>query len=80
MGLMLFSGDDGAKKLDSLSGGEAARLVEIDDLFCRTGYFEATAPDEIAARQRERADLTAEVSRLVAEWDGLEDEIGELSA
>lgn len=27
MGLVLFSGDDGAKKLDSLSGGEAARLV-----------------------------------------------------
>jgi ATPase subunit of ABC transporter with duplicated ATPase domains len=27
MGLMLFSGDDGAKKLSALSGGEAARLV-----------------------------------------------------
>jgi ATPase subunit of ABC transporter with duplicated ATPase domains len=27
MGLMLFSGDDGAKRLGSLSGGEAARLV-----------------------------------------------------
>jgi ATPase subunit of ABC transporter with duplicated ATPase domains len=27
MGMMLFSGDDGAKKLASLSGGEAARLV-----------------------------------------------------
>ncbi len=27
MGLVLFSGDDGAKRLESLSGGEAARLV-----------------------------------------------------
>jgi ABC-type multidrug transport system ATPase subunit len=27
LGLMLFSGDDGAKQLESLSGGEAARLV-----------------------------------------------------
>jgi ATPase subunit of ABC transporter with duplicated ATPase domains len=27
LGLMLFTGDDGAKKLASLSGGEAARLV-----------------------------------------------------
>jgi ATPase subunit of ABC transporter with duplicated ATPase domains len=27
MGLMLFSGDDGAKRLSALSGGEAARLV-----------------------------------------------------
>jgi len=27
MGMMLLSGDDGAKKLSSLSGGEAARLV-----------------------------------------------------
>ena len=32
MGLVLFSGDDGKKKLGSLSGGEAARLV-----FCRMG-------------------------------------------
>jgi ATPase subunit of ABC transporter with duplicated ATPase domains len=27
MGLVLFSGDDGAKKLSALSGGEAARLI-----------------------------------------------------
>jgi ATPase subunit of ABC transporter with duplicated ATPase domains len=27
MGMMLFTGDDGAKKLSALSGGEAARLV-----------------------------------------------------
>jgi hypothetical protein len=57
-----------------------ARVVEIDDLFCREGYFEDTPATEVSARQRERADLTDEVARLLAEWEGLEDEIGELSA
>ena len=46
----------------------------------RAGYFDETATDEVAARQRERTDLTAAVHKLLEEWEGLEDEIGELSA
>ena len=57
-----------------------ARVSEIDELFCRPGYFERTAADEVAARRRERTALEEEVSGLLAEWEGLEDEIGELSA
>jgi ATPase subunit of ABC transporter with duplicated ATPase domains len=57
-----------------------ARVSEIDALFCRAGYFESTAADEVAARQQERSKLAAEVSRLLEEWEGLEDEIEELSA
>ncbi|MBM4183205.1 MAG: ATP-binding cassette domain-containing protein [Gemmatimonadetes bacterium] len=57
-----------------------ARVIEIDDLFCREGYFEKTPKAEIASAERERADLSDEVARLLAEWEGLEDEIGELSA
>jgi len=57
-----------------------ARVIEIDDLFCREGYFEKTPKAQIASAERERADLSDEVARLLAEWEGLEDEIGELSA
>jgi ABC-type multidrug transport system ATPase subunit len=56
-----------------------ARVSEIDALFCRTGYFESTAADEVAARQQERSKLAAEVSSLLEEWEGLEDEIAQLS-
>ena len=57
-----------------------ARVSDIDALFCRPGYFDETAAEEVSARQRERTDLSAEVSRLLGEWESLEDEIGELSA
>ena len=57
-----------------------ARVSEIDALFCRPGYFEETPAVDVATRQRERAELVDEVSRLLAEWESLEDEIGEISA
>ena len=57
-----------------------ARVSDIDALFCRPGYFDETPAQDVAAQQRERTDLVGEVSRLLAEWEGLEDEIGELSA
>jgi ABC-type multidrug transport system ATPase subunit len=57
-----------------------SRVAAIDALLCRPVYFEQTAADEVAARRRERTMLEYEVSGLLAEWEGLEDEIGELSA
>jgi ABC-type sulfate/molybdate transport systems ATPase subunit len=57
-----------------------ARVSEIDALFCRPGYFESTAAAEVAARQQERSALSAEVSSLLEEWEGLEDEIADVSA
>jgi ABC-type multidrug transport system ATPase subunit len=57
-----------------------SRVSEIDELFCRPGYFDRTAPDEVAARRRERTALEEEVSSLLTEWEGLEDEIEQLSA
>ncbi len=81
---------DAAKRLRTLEqrreelttrvGVAEARVSDIDALFCRPGYFDETAAEEVSARQRERTDLTAEVSKLLREWEGLEDEIGELSA
>ncbi|MEQ1855260.1 MAG: ABC-F family ATP-binding cassette domain-containing protein [Longimicrobiales bacterium] len=57
-----------------------SRVIEIDDLFCRPGYFDETAAEEVTARQHERTERSEEVARLLADWESLEDEIGELSA
>jgi cell division septum initiation protein DivIVA len=56
-----------------------SRVSEIDELFCRPGYFEQTATSEVAARRRERTALEEEVASLIAEWEGLEDEIEQLT-
>jgi ATPase subunit of ABC transporter with duplicated ATPase domains len=64
------------KRIETAEG----RVIEIDDLFCRPGYFESTAADEVAARQRERAENVDEVARLLSEWEMLEGEIEEVSA
>jgi ATPase subunit of ABC transporter with duplicated ATPase domains len=64
------------KRIETAEG----RVIEIDDLFCRPGYFESTAPDEVATRQRERAEMVDEVARLLSEWEMLENEIEEVTA
>jgi ATPase subunit of ABC transporter with duplicated ATPase domains len=68
------------EELTSRVQAAESRVSEIDALFCRPGYFEQTAADEVAARRRERTALEEEVAGLIAEWEGLEDEIDQLSA
>jgi ATPase subunit of ABC transporter with duplicated ATPase domains len=55
-----------------------SRVTAIDELFCRPGYFDDTPSGEIASRRRERDELASEVSSLLHEWEGLEDEIATL--
>jgi ATPase subunit of ABC transporter with duplicated ATPase domains len=57
-----------------------SRVTEIDALFCQPGYFELTPADQVGALRGERSKLAEEVSALLEEWEGLEDEIAELSA
>ena len=52
-----------------------ARVAEIDGLFCRPGYFEATPPNEVAALQEERAALQERTNALMDEWAAVEREI-----
>jgi hypothetical protein len=52
-----------------------ARVAQIDEVFCGEGYYERTPPEEIAALERERAALAAEVDRALEEWTALEERI-----
>ncbi len=56
-----------------------ARVAEIDEAFCGEGYYERTPPDEIAALERERADLAASIERAVEEWSSLEERMEKLA-
>jgi len=57
---------------------KAERRVEaIDAAFCRDGFFEDTAEDRVRAMQAERADLEAEVARLMEEWESIESDLAE---
>jgi ATPase subunit of ABC transporter with duplicated ATPase domains len=55
-----------------------SRIADIDSLFCQNGFYEATPPAEIAARQAERAELASRAEQLLAEWSSLEDELERL--
>jgi ATPase subunit of ABC transporter with duplicated ATPase domains len=69
------------RRRDELTAGiEAAeaRIVEIDRLFAGPGYFEATAPDEVAALTAERTRLQERVERLMGEWEQVESEMAEV--
>ncbi|MEX2467158.1 MAG: ABC-F family ATP-binding cassette domain-containing protein [Gemmatimonadota bacterium] len=49
-----------------------ARVGEIDQAFCRPGYYEETPSDEIAALEHERDEAQARVEKLMAEWEQVE--------
>lgn len=54
-----------------------ARVEAIDTAFCQDGFFDDTEASKIRAMQQERADLEAQVARLMEEWEELEAELAE---
>jgi len=52
-----------------------ARIGEIDALFLSPGFFDATAPAEVQARQEERGRLMDEVADLLQRWEAVEEEM-----
>ena len=48
------------------------RIEEIDTAFCKPGFFEDTADTKVKAMQRERDKLSADLERLMAEWEEIE--------
>lgn len=52
-----------------------ARKARILELYCEPGFFEKTAPAEIAALQAEEQALGPAIEALMAEWEALEAEI-----
>jgi hypothetical protein len=51
---------------------------EIDQVFCRPGYYEDTPADEIAALEQERDVAQARVKKLMNEWEQVERSLDEL--
>ena len=49
-----------------------ARIEEIDEAFCRPGFFEETVESKVRSLQSERDKLTTELERLLMEWEEIE--------
>ncbi len=49
-----------------------ARVAEIDATFCRPGYYDRTAPEEVADLEGERGKLEVRIEALMDEWESLE--------
>jgi ATPase subunit of ABC transporter with duplicated ATPase domains len=48
------------------------RIAEIDEAFCKPGFFETTESKRIRSLQHERNQLDGELERLMTEWEELE--------
>ena len=64
----------GGRLTDRIEVAEA-RVAEIDAVFAAPSFYETAGPDEVTALQTERRGLTAEIARLMREWEGVEAEI-----
>jgi ATPase subunit of ABC transporter with duplicated ATPase domains len=65
------------KLLAEIEAAEA-RKQAITDLYCTPGFFERTSKDEVAALEREQADLGPRIDALMARWEEVEGEIARL--
>ena len=48
------------------------RIEEIDEAFCRPGFFDETAESKVRSMQKERDKVAADLESLMAEWEELE--------
>ena len=48
------------------------RIEEIDEAFCRPGFFDETAESKVRSMQKERDKLAADLESLMSEWEELE--------
>ena len=53
------------------------RIEDIDETFCRPGFFDETEEALVRSMQQERKKLSTELERLMAEWEELESELDE---
>jgi len=54
-----------------------ARKVAIHAMYCEPGFYEKTSKEQLAALEKEEADLGPKIDALVAEWESLEAELAE---
>ena len=55
-----------------------ARIAEIDEAFCADGFFDTTPPDRVRRLEAERERLQGKAEELMADWERVEAELGEL--
>ncbi len=56
-----------------------SRLQEIDETFCAPDFYDRSNPDDVAALEAERADLSAAVEAAMERWERVERELGALN-
>jgi ATPase subunit of ABC transporter with duplicated ATPase domains len=57
-----------------------SRKSALHAMWCQPGFYEKTAPAEIATLESEEKALVAKIDALMAEWGALEKEMGELAS
>jgi ATPase subunit of ABC transporter with duplicated ATPase domains len=67
--------DEVTAEIDAAEAG----ILEIDQLFCRPGYYDETPAEAVAEANGRRASLQERVERLMQEWEKLEREIEQIA-
>ena len=49
-----------------------SRIEELDEAFCKPGFFEDTADSKIRAMQQDRDKLATDLEELMTEWETIE--------
>ncbi len=66
-------------RADELAGrieAAEARVAEIEAVFANPSYYAGASPGEVRRLEEERAELVDRVAALMAEWEGVEGELG----
>ena len=53
-------------------------MHEISELFCNPGFFDKTPAGEVKRLEQEQKTQQAKIDELMAEWERVESELGEL--
>ncbi len=62
---------------DKIEAAEA-RIHSINDMFCNPGFFDKTPEPEVRKLEREQKNLSGKVDEMMAQWEEVEQELGEL--
>jgi ABC-type multidrug transport system ATPase subunit len=67
-------------KLQASIDAQEQRLSAIKQSYCEEGFFERTSAAQVDKLHAEEKDLGEKIEALMAEWESIETELGELKA
>ncbi len=70
-----------AKRLDQVTADvekAEGRIHDINELFCDPTFFDRTSREQVKKLEAEQKTLSGKIEELMAEWESLESQIGEL--